>query len=147
MGLAAGAATAAAVRMRGTRVVGDLRHAARGPRGLRALGAAALVAAGLLAWTARGELALVWSLPPLALALCVVALAPAERERALGRDGVRRGWRARSFAELEEWRLAGLHLRFRTGGRWEAIELPPEHHAAVAERLREVVPERESRYR
>jgi hypothetical protein len=100
---------------------------------------------GLLAWiVARGE---VWPVPPflcLGAALLVVWTAPGAHDAVLGEGGVQRGWHARRFEALEEWRLTGEHLRFRLFGEWTSVPCPPERQAAVRAKLVAAAPERES---
>ena len=54
---------------------------------------------------------------------------------------------ARSFAELEEWRLTGDHLRFRLFGIWTSAPLPRPDQAAIRTALEREAAERESALR
>lgn len=78
----------------------------------------------------------------LSAALCYAL--PDHRVRALGRDGVQRGWRAVRFEHVEEWRLTGDHLRVRMAGEWEAVPAPASDHAALRTVLDERAAGRES---
>jgi hypothetical protein len=78
------------------------------------------------------------------LGIAVAILSPGSGDAVCGEEGVQRGWHARRLGELEEWRLAGSHLRFRLFGEWTAVPLAPEHHAAMRARLVAACPERES---
>ena len=71
---------------------------------------------------------------------------PSFEDHEFGTTGVRRGWFARRFDELDEWRLTGEHLRWRLYGVWLATEVPTEFHAELRARLEEIAPERESRF-
>jgi hypothetical protein len=81
------------------------------------------------------------------LAAAALALSPSERDACVGERGVARGWDARTFPELEEWRLTGEHLRWRIGMRWMACHVPVAEHAALRERLAASCGERESQFR
>jgi hypothetical protein len=87
---------------------------------------------------------------PLALALgsslAAFALTPGARDSWLGSSGVRVGFQARRYEELEEWRLIGDHLRWKLFGTWIASDLPKEQHATLRETLERLAPERESRF-
>lgn len=65
----------------------------------------------------------------------------------LGERGVRRGWRSRGFEELEEWRLAGRHLRFRLDGEWTAVPCPESEQPRVRAELERLNPGGESPFR
>ena len=99
------------------------------------------------AFGAREELALGWTIPPLATAIAFVILRPASADRICGTKGVRRGWYVRSFEQLEEWRLTGDHLRFRLRGEWEAVPLAAARHDEFGQRLRAAAPDRESSFK
>ncbi|MCK6446793.1 MAG: hypothetical protein L6Q99_10410 [Planctomycetes bacterium] len=92
------------------------------------------------------------TLPKLELALvaglgfALLALSPGFQDSKFGATGVQRGWHARRFAELEEWRLAGDHLRWKLFGVWVASDLPAERHAAAREKLVALAADRESRF-
>ncbi|MCE9593194.1 MAG: hypothetical protein K8S98_03275 [Planctomycetes bacterium] len=80
----------------------------------------------------------------LALGFYVLWLSPGFQDSKFGSSGVQRGWHARRFGELEEWRLTGDHLRWKLFGVWISSDLPKERHAAVREKLVALVPDRES---
>lgn len=100
---------------------------------------------GLLAWilVQRG----LWPVPVLLClgsALLLVHTTPGVQDAVLGEGGVQRGWHARRFETLEEWRLTGHHLRFRLFGEWTSVPCPPERQADLRARLLQLAPERES---
>ena len=100
-------------------------------------------AALLLALTLGGELS-VATAELLALGALVAWLSPGFHDAVCGSTGVQRGWHARRFEDLEEWRLAGDHLRFRLFGEWTSVPLPVEDQVRVREVLARVNPKRES---
>ena len=83
---------------------------------------------------------------PVLAAVALAWLQPWELDEGIGQDGLQRGWLARGYGDLDEWRLTGEHLRFRLGREWSAVRVPPEHRAALRERLTGLVPDRESSY-
>ena len=145
-GLGTAFVAALRVRLRAARALGDHLHEEGGDGCARLVTALGLAAATTWLVVAAG--------PPSPLATAAVVLAmlclllrPSSALALCGTGGVQRGWMVRSFAELDEWRLAGAHLRFRIGSRWLAVELPPEHHEETRERLRARAPGRESPFR
>ncbi len=107
--------------------------------------AIAILIVALLTWTIldRG----VWIVPvllALGSAMLLVMTTPSAATAILGVGGVRRGWHARRFESLEEWRLTGDHLRFRLFGEWTSVPCPQERQAEIRAKLVELVPERES---
>jgi hypothetical protein len=89
----------------------------------------------------------VWPVPVLlclGIAQLLVFTTPGAHDAVLGESGVQRGWHARRFESLEEWRLTGDHLRFRLFGEWTSVPCPPEHHFRLRSKLVQLVPERES---
>jgi len=82
----------------------------------------------------------------LAATLAIVWWRPGFDDHVFGTDGVRRGWFARRFDELEEWRLTGEHLRWRLYGVWLATEVPPELHAELRAHLETIALDRQSRF-
>ena len=82
----------------------------------------------------------------LAAGLAITWLRPGFEDHVFGTEGVRRGWFARRFEDLDEWRLTGEHLRWRLYGVWLATEVPTEHHAELRAHLEEIAPERQSRF-
>lgn len=104
-----------------------------------------LLVAGAFAWAAIDRS--VWLVPVvlcLGTALLLVYTTPTARTAVLGEGGVQRGWHARRFEALEEWRLTGDHLRFRLFGEWTSVPCPPDHQAELRAKLVQLVPERES---
>ena len=90
-----------------------------------------------------------WDPAVLAVGLLAVALnglRPSFDDRVCGTEGVRVGWSVRGFAQLEEWRLTGDHLRFRLRGQWTAVPLSVAEQEPIRERLLAVAPERESAF-
>ncbi len=104
-----------------------------------------LPALAVMAWIlASGE---VWFLPPalcLGTTLLLVWVTPGAHDAVLGEAGVQRGWHARRFESLEEWRLAGDHLRFRLFGEWVSVPCPPARQPELRAKLLALVPDRES---
>lgn len=77
-------------------------------------------------------------------ALMLTWLAPGAYDRACGETGVFRGWYARRYEELEEWRLTSDHLRFKLFGEWTFVEIPPEKRGKLRAILERAAPDRES---
>jgi len=89
----------------------------------------------------------VWPVPVLlclGIAQLLVFTTPGGQDAVLGEGGVQRGWHARRFESLEEWRLTGDHLRFRLFGEWTSVPCPPDHQFSLRSKLVQLVPERES---
>ncbi len=145
--LALGLVAIAFNHARALRRVGRMCVESLPSRGGRLFGAALLLGAGVLAWSARDYAPLVWTLPAFGLALCVQLFRPDERLRVVGEEGLRWGWYARTLANLEEWRLTGDHLRFRLLGIWRAVDLPYTEHPAYRERLVARAADRESSFK
>ncbi|HEV8111154.1 MAG TPA: hypothetical protein VGR31_00110 [Planctomycetota bacterium] len=82
----------------------------------------------------------------LLLAALLAWLSPGSADAVLGETGVRRGWFARRFEDLEEWRLTGDHLRFRRDGEWTSVPCPPAQHVRVREMLLAANAAAESRF-
>jgi hypothetical protein len=115
----------------------------RAERARRAVVAALVV--GVLAWTLLDRQ--IWLVPVLLCAGCALLTAfsaPSADTAILGIGGVQRGWHARRFESLEEWRLTGDHLRFRLFGEWTSVPCPAERQAEIRAKLHEVAPDRES---
>jgi hypothetical protein len=115
------------------------------PQFLRWFAVAAALAALLATWPEQGDEAWLWS-ATLALAAGLLLLSPGPHRQRLGERGVQRGWDARSFDELEEWRVSGDHLRFKVDGEWTAASAPAALHAELREKLRRLRPDHESRF-
>ena len=128
------------------RTVGAARVVERPRRKLRfAYYAAVAIAAALAAFSGL-DVPLAPALAVLTLGVVLSALAPGEQDGALGSEGVQYGWHARRFAEFEEWRLTGDHLRWRLFGDWVATHAPAALHADLRARLAVANPARESRF-
>lgn len=116
-------------RARNSRKVGRVLLRVR-PRRLRWLlrGGLALLAASVLV---LGGLPRLPAVSVLALSGVLSFFYPGNRDSVLGESGVQAGWYARRFSEIEEWRLAGQHLRWRLRGEWVACAAPLELHASL----------------
>ena len=95
----------------------------------------------------RGELPLPLVTACLTLAAAITWLAPGFKDAACGETGVQRGWYARRFENLEEWRMTGEHLRFRLFGQWTSVPVPPNEQPRIREKLLHLNPTRESRFK
>jgi len=71
----------------------------------------------------------------LVLSLVVYWGLPHPAQAACGETGVRFGWRSCFYGELDSWRLTGEHLRCCIAGKWYAMRVPPEAHAALRRHL------------
>ena len=96
---------------------------------------------------ARPDIDLDPAIECLGLGILITWFAPGFNDAISGESGVQRGWYARRYEELEEWRLTGEHLRFRLSGEWTAVPLPAGEQPRIRELLTQVCPERESRFR
>ena len=105
-----------------------------------------LVVALLLVWT-TGMMPVALATALLLMGLSLVFLVPGLQDATLGETGLRRGLQVRAFGELEEWRLAGEHLRFRLFGEWTSVPCPAAVQERIRARLTELCPERESAFR
>ncbi len=95
----------------------------------------------------RSDLEINRFLPGLvAVGLCLLLL-PRTGSSVLGAKGVRVGWRSRSFAKMEEWRLTGDHLRVLIAGEWRAVFVPVAEHPELRGRLEAICADRESRFK
>jgi len=146
LALLALAALATLARRLGLRArVGKPWASESSPRAWRYVGiAAALGAASVLASDPTSN---VLALSVLALVIAVLLTAPALDDVACGERGVRRGWHARSFGELEEWRLTGEHVRWRLFGDWNACSVPKALHPELRATLERLAPGRESPFK
>lgn len=95
---------------------------------------------------ATGVLPLWPALSCVAGSMLLVYLTPGADDSASGETGVMRGWYGRRYAELEEWRLSGVHLRYRLFGEWTSAPMPAREHVRIREKLRVECSERESRF-
>lgn len=82
----------------------------------------------------------------LAVTAALAHLTPSASSQRYCVHGVRRGFDARRFEELEEWRLAGEHLRWKLDGEWTSCRVPPELHADLRAKLGTLNPTGESRF-
>jgi hypothetical protein len=82
----------------------------------------------------------------LMLGVLLAWITPGSQDAVLGELGVRRGWSARRFDELREWRLTGEHLRFRLAGEWTSVPCPPAQQPRVRGLLLESNAAAESRF-
>lgn len=125
--------------------VGEVLHEGRPTMlGRRAQLAVALLSLATLIWM-DAELRVPTAVA-LGAALGIALLRPGFEDSAYGTGGVQRGWFARRYADLDQWRLTGEHLRWQLYGDWLATEVPTAEHEQLRQRLRELVPERESRF-
>lgn len=127
-------ATLAAVK-RAQSAVGSVLAAEHPGRWTRRVLLGAPAAALLVYETMSGRLPDELALEALLLAVLVVWVTPGFEDAVLGEYGVQRGWSARRFADLEEWRLTGSHLRFRMHGEWTSVPCPPAEQAWLRETL------------
>ena len=133
-------------RARLAATLGTRRLVVRAPRRLRwtYLFATALTAAWLLA--ANPGVPTVPALTVLVLGAALVACAPGAEDSLLGSHGAQHGWHARRFADLDEWRLTGDHLRWRLVDEWVAVHAPAELHDELRGQLTAANAERASRF-
>ena len=80
------------------------------------------------------------------LSLAAVALAQPQGGEVFGTEGVRCGSWAYAYRDLDEWRLTGDHLRFRSGAVWRAVTVPPQVQGELRRRLETASSDRESRF-
>jgi hypothetical protein len=80
-------------------------------------------------------------------ALCLVVAMPGRLDAILGEQGVARGFEARRFEDLEEWRLTGDHLRWKLHGEWTSSPCPAAEHDAWRRLLEARCGAAESRFR
>jgi hypothetical protein len=147
--LVVGLLVVAAIRARNRRTVGRVLAEERPGRMLRLCGSTALLLLVFAAILAAGPDARVLQFAGLLLvpALGLVWFGTGFQDAILGDAGVQRGWLSRRFEELEEWRLAGDHLRFRLQGEWTSVPCPLERQAELRAELQRRNPARESPFR
>jgi hypothetical protein len=126
--------------------VGAPEHCVRRRFGVRVALVAGYVLVAAIALAVPSEIPRLPLALELALGLVLLAASPGFQDSKVGASGVQRGWHARRWAELEEWRLTGDHLRWKLDGTWVASDLPAARHAAVRERLLAAAGDRESRF-
>ena len=139
-------ATLAAVR-RAQTIVGGVISEERPDKWTRRVLLGAPLAALLAIESMWGHLEDEHVLEPLLLGILLVWVTPGFQDAVLGELGVQRGWFARRFADLEEWRLTGDHLRFKLDGEWTSVPCPPGEQARIRETLLAVNPAGESRFK
>ena len=139
-------ATLAAVKRAQTTLGGAISEA-RPHRWTRRVLLGAPQAAVLALETMTGHLPQEPVVESLLLGILLVWVTPGFHDAVLGERGVQRGWFARRFEDLEEWRLAGDHLRFRLEDEWTSVPCPPAEQVRIREILVAVNPERESRFK
>jgi hypothetical protein len=98
-----------------------------------------------LNWRASGDNALPTA-ALLGVVFALLAATPSPERQLCGESGVARGLDGRRFEQLEEWRLAGDHLRWKLDGEWTACHAPAPLHADLRAKLVQACPERESRF-
>jgi hypothetical protein len=126
--------------------VGRARVAERASAIVRGALVAVPVVLGVFVVLQRDAATLPAMLAVLAESALICALRPASGDSIYGERGVRSGWHARTFERLEEWRLAGEHLRWRLGSEWFACRVPVEMQPELRAKLLALAPERESRF-
>lgn len=144
--LTSAAAVTAVWTLAAARTVGRPIHSELSGRRLHIAWVGLLLGIGALV-VLTAALPLVPTLLVLGAAAALVALTPSPADSVYGERGVRSGWYARRFEDLEEWRLTGEHLRWRLFGEWVSSRVPPAEHAALRERLERACPQRESRFK
>ncbi len=126
------------------RRVGAVLHTEAGPASVNVIYAClgVLVLASVLCFAP--------TLPSCALIVlssAAMVLARYQRGGVCGDAGVRSGCFSCTYADLEEWRLTGEHLRFRVNEVWRAVSLPQPLHTEVRGRLESLAEGRESRFK
>ena len=135
------------VRLRRLRaVVGAVRLREHGTRWLRMCELVATLVTLVALSFLPAMVPLAPALGVLVPSLWIFALHPADGDSVWGEEGVQRGWFARRYTEVEEWRLTGDHLRWKLKGSWVACRVPASEHAAMRAKLTALCPDRESRF-
>jgi len=146
-GLGLGIVAAVTVRRQAALYVGEVLHRESPPAVTQSrIASLVVVGAALSLALASGELTLALSLPTLALTVLLIWLAPAAATGQIGRSGVQKAWGVHGYNELQAWRLAGEHFRFRVDDRWFALALPASEHAFLEAELELHAPDRRSPY-
>ncbi|MFN0242581.1 MAG: hypothetical protein ACKVWV_06780 [Planctomycetota bacterium] len=133
--------------LRARRTVGRVIAQARPRQGLRRAGLVGVQGAALAFVVWAGSLPLGPVATCVGVAIVLAYVTPGLKDAVCGEDGVQRGYYARTFDELEEWRLAGEHLRFRLFGEWTSVPLPSADQPRIRAKLLASCPERESRFK
>ncbi len=145
--LAAGCVATLILVAKARRTIGEpiaVERPSKRVRRMLLLGAQAIV---LTVVAIQGDLPLELVVPCMLLAAAIVILAPGFKDALCGETGVQRGWYARRFENLEEWRMTGEHLRFRLFGEWTSVPLPAPAQPKIREKLLQLCPTRESRFK
>src|SRR6185295_17444224 len=124
-------AVTAQLVLRARKTVGPVIAEIRPRQGLRRAGLVAVQGCALAFIVWAGGLPLGPTSVCVGIAIILSYMAPGLKDAVCGEEGVQRGYYARSFAELEEWRLAGEHLRFRLFGEWTSVPLPPNDQPRI----------------
>lgn len=140
--IAAAASLAWSRRLAAT--VGPVRHRELPRRRLRLVLVLGVLAAGGL--VVAGGVDVAPALLVLSSVALMLAITPGFHDNVYGERGVRYGWYARRYEQLEEWRLTGEHLRWKLFGEWVSSRVPPAEHAELRTKLERLAPERESRF-
>ncbi|MEY2807238.1 MAG: hypothetical protein RIR65_1655 [Planctomycetota bacterium] len=136
-----------ALRARARATTGEPRHQDL-PRRLSRRLALAVPLALVAAWALQADLLpTTGTLLVVVPALCLVVATPGRLDAVLGTQGVARGFEARRFEDLEEWRLTGDHLRWRLHGEWTSSPCPAAEHEEWRKLLEERCGATESRFR
>jgi hypothetical protein len=147
--LVVGLIVVSAIRARNRRTIGNEIAAERPGKRLRQVGASVLLLLVFAALLLAGPATRVIGFAALMLlpALGLVWFGTGFQDAVLGASGVQRGWESRRLDELEEWRLAGDHLRFRLRGEWTSVPCPQERQPELRAELLRLNPQRESPFR
>lgn len=86
----------------------------------------------VLAWVLeRGDLLQHAAVEVLLFGILLAWLVPGRRDAVLGESGIRRGWSARGFEELEDWRLSEDRLHLKLDGERVTVPCPLPEQARV----------------
>jgi hypothetical protein len=124
--------------------VGPVRYCERPRRRLRLVFLVGALAAGGLVTSGGHGVPLAPALLALAMVAVLALLTPGFRDSVYGERGVRYGWYARRYEQLEEWRLTGEHLRWKLYGEWVSSRVPTAEHPELRTKLERLAPGRES---
>lgn len=147
--LIVGVLAVATIRARNRRTVGSVLAEELPGRARRTWGTSALLLSipAAILWAGADARVLAFAGLLLVPSLALVWFGTGFQDAILGDLGVQRGWHALRFEELEEWRLAGDHLRFRLHGEWTSVPCPPGRQPALRSALERLNPARESPFR
>ena len=130
----------------GRRQTGQAIHVVKSGARLRIMLTALIVLAAVLVVMGSGPDPRL-ALPTLVLGLFLTLAAPRREDSVFGTEGVRRGWHARRWEQLEGWRLSGNHLRFVVHGELVAVEVPEASVPELRTRLESAAPDGESPFK